>query len=257
MVLIARYIPALLAAAVLIALAPSGLHAQEPVPGLPPGAGVPTINPSLTIRPGTPAMKQLDQDTNAANIINETTSGNQLLMIAPWANNVPGGVSIPIPQSPVGVDPDAVTRGKQYFVKFNCVGCHAPNGGGGMGLSLSDSHFKFGQRPAQLYALISHGAPLGMPAWGAYLPSNVIWDLVAYIQSISKAPGPEWGRTISKPATIPPIEQVPAEFTDTTNPWQLTEPFSYGHKPTQHPPTTGAEVPPGAATPTTLAPAVR
>ena len=34
-----------------------------------------------------------------------------------------------------------------------------------------------------------------MPAWGTLLPSTVIWDLVAYIRSISNASSPQWGTT--------------------------------------------------------------
>ena len=38
-------------------------------------------------------------------------------------------------------DAQAVERGMKYFTAFNCVGCHAANGGGGMGPALSNSNF--------------------------------------------------------------------------------------------------------------------
>lgn len=74
-----------------------------------------------------------------------------------------------------------------------------------------------------------------MPSWGTFLPDEVIWDLVSYITSISDAPAPEWGHTIS--AQSPNIEQIPAEFQQTATPWKYTQSFSAGQKPTEHTPT--------------------
>lgn len=150
------------------------------------------------------------------------------------SNLTPGSVSVEnIPPNPAANDPQAAERGMRYFNGFNCVGCHAPNGAGGMGPSLSDATaFKYPTDPASLYLVISHGAPLGMPAWGTALPPNVIWDLVSYVGSISKAPQTEWGKTVSASEKLPGIEQVPAEFKQTASPWDFTEPFSNGNKPT-------------------------
>jgi cytochrome c oxidase cbb3-type subunit III len=106
---------------------------------------------------------------------------------------------------------------------------------GAWGLHSAKGFFKFGGEPANIYLTIAHGRPLGMPAWGALLPDEVIWDLVSYIKSISDAPSSEWGKTIS--AQSPNIEQVPAEFQQTATPWQFTQPFSQGQKPAEHSPT--------------------
>jgi len=153
------------------------------------------------------------------------------LLDVPESHIIPGNIKVqPKIENPVADDSDAVNRGMKYFANFNCAGCHAANGAGGMGPALSDHTFKFGSDPANIYLTISHGRPTGMPAWGTLLPSNVIWDLVAYIKSISNAPSPQWGKTTSLDAFK--IEQVPAEFQSTPTPWQYTEPFSYGQKPT-------------------------
>ena len=128
---------------------------------------------------------------------------------------------------------EAAQRGMQFFNQMNCVGCHAPNGAGGMGPSLSDSKFIYGSEPANIYLSILQGRPKGMPAWGGMLPDEVIWDLVAYIQSISKEPGGGWGKTTSADGFT--TEQVPAEFMTTANPWQYTTPFSYGQAPYEKP----------------------
>jgi cytochrome c oxidase cbb3-type subunit III len=154
----------------------------------------------------------------------------------PEVKIIPGAVNTrPTIENPKANDPASVQRGMQYFIQFNCVGCHAPNGGGGMGPSLSDGIFKFGGEPANIYLTIAHGRPLGMPSWGGLLPDEVIWDLVSYVTSISKAPASEWGQTVS--AQSPRIEQVPAEFEQTATPWQFTQPFTKGQKPTERPPT--------------------
>jgi cytochrome c oxidase cbb3-type subunit III len=144
----------------------------------------------------------------------------------PMVNNIPGGVATEEIKNPMANDPASADRGMQYFNTFNCIGCHAPNGGGGMGPSLSSRTFKFGSEPANHFIVIAHGAPLGMPAWAGRLAENVIWDLVSYIDSISNAPGGEWGTTVSPAAGLPRIQQVPAEFNQTPRPWLATQPFS-------------------------------
>ncbi len=147
----------------------------------------------------------------------------------PLVNNIPGGIRVqPGVTNPMANDPASVERGMKYFIGFNCVGCHAPNGGGGMGPSLSNRSFKFGADPANHFVVIAHGAPLGMPAWGELLPETVIWDLVSYIGSISDAPTTEWGTTFSPVANMPSVEQAPAEFNESAKPWQSTVPFSGG-----------------------------
>jgi cytochrome c oxidase cbb3-type subunit III len=174
------------------------------------------------------AAADVTPDASSDNTVAPTAS---TLLDVPESHIVPGNIKVkPNIKNPVAGDSDAVNRGMKYFANFNCSGCHAANGAGGMGPALSNHSFKFGSDPANIYLTIAHGRPTGMPAWGTLLPSNVIWDLVAYIESISNAPTPQWGTTTSLDAFT--IEQVPAEFQSTPTPWQFTEPFSYGQKPT-------------------------
>jgi cytochrome c oxidase cbb3-type subunit 3 len=188
-------------------------------------------------RPGVPQESTIVQTPKASSEINALSSSAGNMHTVPLVNNVPGGVKVPLPKSPVENDSNAVSRGMKYFVGFNCVGCHAANGGGGMGPSLSNSFFKFGSEPAQIYNVIVHGAPQGMPAWGTVIPESAIWDIVAYIKSISKDPNPTWGTTVNLSQRSPSIEQVPAEFMNTDKPWDHTQAFSSGQKPTSHQPT--------------------
>ena len=143
---------------------------------------------------------------------------------------VPGAVPVrPQIEIPALQDPAAPQRGLMAFNAFNCVGCHMGNGGGGMGPALSAGNFIYGDEPKNIYLTIVQGRPHGMPAWGSVLPNQTIWDLVAYISNLSKAPTKEWGQTIS--ANSPAIEQVPVEINQSPTPWQQTQPFKKGQKP--------------------------
>lgn len=132
--------------------------------------------------------------------------------------------------NPLAGDPDAAERGLRDFQRFNCVGCHADNGAGGMGPSLSNDKWIYGANPAQIYLTILQGRPNGMPAWGSMLPDRVIWELVSYVKSITEKPT-TFGKTISRAPQSPALEQVPADKQTTTRPWDYTEPFQNGQKP--------------------------
>jgi len=178
-----------------------------------------------------PPRNSLGNDFDAQKRIHAATGSSAAsLLKSPVSKIIPGALPPPNDiQNPVANDPAAPTRGMQYYNSFNCVGCHEVNGAGGMGPALSNRYFQYGDSPAQIYLTITQGRPNGMPAWGRVLPDSVVWDLVAYIKQISQEPQPEWGTTIS--AKSPTIEQVPAEYMQTTTPWSYTEPFSYGQKP--------------------------
>lgn len=161
----------------------------------------------------------------------EPYGGTEALLKTAVSNIFPGGISTQPPiRNVAGNDPASAQRGMQYFNAFNCVGCHAANGGGGIGPALSNRFFKYGSAPADIYLTIVQGRPEGMPAWGGLLPDAVIWDLVAYVTQISQAPVSGWGQTTSLQTQT--LEQVPAEFETTPMPWAHTEPFSYGQAPT-------------------------
>jgi cytochrome c oxidase cbb3-type subunit III len=113
-------------------------------------------------------------------------------------------------------------RGMKDFDDFNCSGCHAPNGGGGMGPALSNDTWIHRASAANIYLSIAQGRSNGMPAFGAMLPDRTIWELVAYIQSLSDKPTPGFGVTTS--AATPPDEQVPAGQVKSPTPWKYTEP---------------------------------
>jgi cytochrome c oxidase cbb3-type subunit 3 len=77
-----------------------------------------------------------------------------------------------------------VAEGKRLYSAFNCVGCHA-HGGGGMGPPLMDPEWIYGSAPEQIFASIVEGRPNGMPSFGGKVPEMLVWQLVAYIQSLN------------------------------------------------------------------------
>jgi cytochrome c oxidase cbb3-type subunit 3 len=78
----------------------------------------------------------------------------------------------------------AVSQGKTWYRAYNCNGCHA-QGGGNIGPALMDDKWRYGADPASIYATIAHGRPNGMPAYGEHVPEDQIWQLVAYVRSMS------------------------------------------------------------------------
>lgn len=159
------------------------------------------------------------------------------LLRVPVTGIYPGGTPValyPNMQNPLAHDPDAVQRGMKDFDAFNCSGCHAANGGGGMGPSLSDDRWIYRSSAANIYLDIVQGREAGMPAFGAMLPDRTVWELVAYVQSIAKKPPANFGDTTSANPQSPSIEQVPAGQVQSATPWDFTEPLPpAGQKPGQ------------------------
>jgi len=78
----------------------------------------------------------------------------------------------------------AQAEGQRLFGWYNCSGCHA-NGGGGMGPPLIDDTWIYGSAPEQIYTTIVQGRPNGMPSFAGKVPAQQVWQLVAYVRSLS------------------------------------------------------------------------
>jgi cytochrome c oxidase cbb3-type subunit III len=78
----------------------------------------------------------------------------------------------------------AIAAGKELFGQMNCSGCHF-NGGGGIGPALMSGHWRYGGRIDQIYASIAQGRPNGMPSWQDNLDPTMMWNLAAYVKSMS------------------------------------------------------------------------
>ena len=98
----------------------------------------------------------------------------------------PGAKSIPTPPSSNMYEESAyaVSEGQKLFEEYNCVGCHA-HGGGGIGPPLMDKAWIYGSEPGNIFATIMQGRPNGMPSFRNRIPQYQVWEIVAYVRSLS------------------------------------------------------------------------
>jgi cytochrome c oxidase cbb3-type subunit 3 len=100
----------------------------------------------------------------------------------------PGGQPSSPPSSGEGRQYEAnayqVAQGKTNFAQFNCNGCHA-NGGGGSGPALMDDKWIYGGSIDNIAQTIREGRPNGMPSFRKILTEEQVWQLAAYVRSLS------------------------------------------------------------------------
>jgi cytochrome c oxidase cbb3-type subunit III len=168
-----RRIATILTAACGLALLPTGCKREQRSFHVPPSAAaapsnVPAINPF--VRPG-PAGAPLPNSP--------TTGPSPLPVLAtePYADLYPKNAQ-------------ALSDGNTLYEFYNCVGCHA-HGGGGMGPPLLDPKWFYGGQPQQLYASIVEGRPNGMPSYRGRIPDYQVWEIVAYVRSLSGNASPQ------------------------------------------------------------------
>ena len=78
----------------------------------------------------------------------------------------------------------SVGEGKRLYQVYNCVGCHA-NGGGAIGPALMDADWIYGSSLEQIHSTIIQGRPNGMPSFAGKIPEYQVWEIAAYVRSMS------------------------------------------------------------------------
>jgi cytochrome c oxidase cbb3-type subunit 3 len=116
----------------------------------------------------------------------------------------------------------AMSEGKRLYEWMNCAGCHA-HGGGDKGPPLMDEDWLYGDAPHEIFASIVGGRPNGMPAYRGRIPDYQVWQITAYVRSLSGL-----ARKDASPGRNDNMQSNPAEHS--------MEPFK--HKQAQHPATT-------------------
>ncbi len=85
----------------------------------------------------------------------------------------------------VAANPEALNMGKRLFMTY-CTGCHGSDAGGGPGYpNLRDSDWLYGGEPEQIKASIMNGRSGAMPAWGAMLGQEGVFNVSEYVISLS------------------------------------------------------------------------
>jgi cytochrome c oxidase cbb3-type subunit III len=77
-----------------------------------------------------------------------------------------------------------LSEGKRLYAWFNCSGCHG-QGGGGSGPALMDDRWIYGSTIENVVETIRAGRPNGMPSFRGKVPDDQIWQLAAYVRSMS------------------------------------------------------------------------
>jgi cytochrome c oxidase cbb3-type subunit 3 len=77
-----------------------------------------------------------------------------------------------------------LAEGKRLYNNFNCSGCHA-SGGGAIGPAFLDDEWVYGKESSNIFWTIVEGRPQGMPAFGGRIPERQLWQIVAYVRSLS------------------------------------------------------------------------
>jgi cytochrome c oxidase cbb3-type subunit III len=73
--------------------------------------------------------------------------------------------------------------GKQLYVKY-CVSCHGAEGQGGVGPNFADNYWIHGNKPADLFKVVSDGVPSkGMVSWKKQLNGLQIQNVISFIQT--------------------------------------------------------------------------
>src|ERR1041384_8141798 len=77
-----------------------------------------------------------------------------------------------------------VAEGQKLYESFNCSGCHF-HGGGGIGPPLMDANWIYGSQPQNIHDSIVQGRPNGMPSFRGRIADYQVWEIVAYVRSMS------------------------------------------------------------------------
>ncbi|NOZ74104.1 MAG: c-type cytochrome [FCB group bacterium] len=81
-------------------------------------------------------------------------------------------------------DPGELAKGKAIFEK-NCISCHAPDGGGGIGPNLTDDYWIHGGEFQKIAHTITVGVPAkGMIPWGKSLNRKKIQLVASFVASL-------------------------------------------------------------------------
>jgi cytochrome c oxidase cbb3-type subunit 3 len=83
-----------------------------------------------------------------------------------------------------------------------------------------DDKWAYGSAPEQVFATIVQGRPNGMPSFRGKIPDYQVWQIVAYVRSMSGLTNSQAapGRSDNMQSTRPPASTPPTQPTQSTQP---------------------------------------
>jgi cytochrome c oxidase cbb3-type subunit 3 len=142
-------------------------------------------------------------------------ASNEIQMTSLQAGTPSPKPDMPFPQDRQAYD---LSQGKRLYTWYNCNGCHA-QGGGDSGPPLMDDRWIYGSRPENIFATIVEGRPNGMPSFRGRIPDLQVWQIVAYVRSMSglvpmdAAPGRNDAMQAKEPEAMKDEERPRQSFT--------------------------------------------
>ena len=95
----------------------------------------------------------------------------------------------------LAVNKDALMIGERLYMTY-CTNCHGSDAHGGIGFpNLTDKDWMYGGSPDSIKASIANGRMGVMPAWGQVLGQEGVFNVAAYVQSLS-------GRSVNEDAAL-------------------------------------------------------
>ena len=109
----------------------------------------------------------------------------------------------------------AMSEGQRLYSQMNCGGCHGHGGGGSIGPPLMDSAWLYGGTLRDIERTILQGSAAGMPSFRDKLAPQQVWQLVAYVRSLSGQAPPSAAPVRDDHMSVrpPPSRTVPSPTT--------------------------------------------
>jgi cytochrome c oxidase cbb3-type subunit 3 len=123
--------------------------------------------------------KREERPFDPGTINSQPANGTVLSEVSAGTKSLSGDQPNPLAESAY-----AVGEGKRLYQAYNCVGCHA-NGGGAIGPALMDADWIYGSSLEQIHSTIVLGRPNGMPNFAGKIPDYQVWEIAAYVRSMS------------------------------------------------------------------------
>ncbi len=75
-----------------------------------------------------------------------------------------------------------LSQGSRYFIWYGCSACHQPDAPAPR--NLQDGRWRHGSAMNAVYGFIAHGHPGTQARYGDLIPTEILWQLSAYVRDL-------------------------------------------------------------------------